>query len=190
MLETKLAARRAALSDQAALSGQAIAVHPLKPHARFSLRVPEGAAAEIGTVAGFRLDQPITRSASAGDRVSARLGPNEWLLIGPEAEAEAIGAEIETALSGRFHSLVDIGHRNVGIEVSGHHAAAVLNAGCPIDLGDDAFPVGAATRTILGKAEIVLIRSDASRYRVECWRSFALYVHGFLREAARDFEHL
>jgi sarcosine oxidase, subunit gamma len=186
MLETKLAARRAALSDQAFLAGAAIAIQPLKPAARFSLRLRDGAS--TGAVAGFRIDQPILRSVSAGLRLAARLGPDEWLLLGPEAEAEAIAAEIEAGLDGRFFSLVDIGHRNVAIEVSGRHAAEALNAGCPIDLADAAFPVGAATRTVLGKAEIVLIRTGGESYRVECWRSFSTYVPGFLREAARDFE--
>ena len=41
----------------------------------------------------------------------------------------------------------------------------------------------------MGKAEIVLMRlDDRPTYRVECWRSFASYVHGFLTEAAREFQ--
>ena len=40
-----------------------------------------------------------------------------------------------------------------------------------------------------GKAEIVLMRlDDEPTYRVECWRSFAPYVLGFLNEAAREFQ--
>jgi len=40
---------------------------------------------------------------------------------------------------------------------------------------------------LLGKAEIVLIRpASEPSFRVECWRSFARYVHDFLCEAARD----
>jgi sarcosine oxidase subunit gamma len=73
--------------------------------------------------------------------------------------------------------------------VSGRHAAEVLNSGCPLDLAEAAFPAGTATRTLLGKAEIVLMRlDDGPTYRVECWRSFAQYVHGFLLEAAREFD--
>ena len=52
---------------------------------------------------------------------------------------------------------------------------------------DAAFPVGAGTRTLLAKAEILLVRTAPDRYRVECWRSFATYVHGFLQEAALDY---
>jgi sarcosine oxidase subunit gamma len=89
-------------------------------------------------------------------------------------------------LAGHFFSLVDLSHATVGFAVSGEHAAAILNAGCPLDLRDRSFPVGMATRTVLGKAEIILIRQEAASYLVECRRSFATYVAAFLREAARD----
>ena len=109
MLETKHAARLTALSDTAAA---AATVRPLRPQARFSLRVPEAAAAEIGAVAGFRLDQPINRAHLAGERLAVRLGPNEWFLSGPEADSDGLAAEIEAGLKDRFFALVDIGHRN------------------------------------------------------------------------------
>lgn len=115
----------------------------------------------------------------------ARLGPDEWLVLGPEGRA--LEAHWSDALAGQAHSLVDISHRQVAIEVAGLRARDVLNGGCPLDLSDEAFPPGAATRTLLGKAEIVLIRADAAlSYRVECWRSFAPYVYGLLSEVARE----
>ena len=83
-------------------------------------------------------------------------------------------------------STVDISHRNVAIAVAGPAAEATLSAGCPQDLSAAAFPVGACSRTILGKVEIVLWRTRTDTFRVECWRSFADYVFGFLSEAARD----
>jgi len=53
-------------------------------------------------------------------------------------------------------------------------------------LGPQAFPAGSATRTLLGKAEIVLSRpGEAPSFEVECARSFARYVRDFLLEAAR-----
>jgi sarcosine oxidase subunit gamma len=186
MLETVKAARR--VSPLADASGPA-SICPLPGAARFSLRLREDDAAAVASVAGFRVNQRLNSFVAQGARLSLRLGPDEWLLIGPEAESEAIAAEITAALRDRFHSLVDVGHRNVAIAVTGPHAADILNAGCPLDLFDASFPTGTATRTILGKAEIVLARiDDAPTFRVECSRSFATYVHGFLVEAARDFE--
>jgi sarcosine oxidase subunit gamma len=186
MLETVNVARRvSALADA---TGPAT-IRPLPGAARLSLRLREEDAAALASVAGFRVDQRLNSFAASGERLSLRLGPNEWLLIGPEADSEAIAAEIAAALGERFHSLVDVGHRNVAIAVKGPHAADILNAGCPLDLDPAAFPTGMATRTILGKTEIVLLRlDDAPTFRVECWRSFATYAHDFLTEAARDFE--
>jgi sarcosine oxidase subunit gamma len=43
------------------------------------------------------------------------------------------------------------------------------------------------TRTLFGKAEIVLWRTGATEFHLEVWRSFSDYVVGCLREAARDF---
>ena len=47
-------------------------------------------------------------------------------------------------------------------------------------------PLGAAARTVLGKIEIVLLRTGEDDYRVECWRSFSPYTFGLLAEGAED----
>src|SRR5262249_7258084 len=169
-----------------ALTGTGFAIASWGPKARFSLRLRDAAAVQIAEAAGFRLDQPMLRCVEQGNRVSARLRPDEWLLIGPEADSSLMATELETALAGHVHSLVDVSHAYVGATVAGTHATAILNAGCPLDLRDPAFPVGSATRTLLAKAEIVLIHRDATSYLVEYRRSFAAYVAAFLREAARD----
>jgi sarcosine oxidase, subunit gamma len=195
MLETKHAVRRfMALTEPPQQSVRpdlraGIAIRALAGEARFSLRLGAVAARTVGEVAGFRLDIPLNSHAGSGERSAARLGPDEWLLIAADGEAEIVPGQIETALAGHFYGLVDVGHRNVGIQVVGRHASEVLNSGCPLDLAKAAFPTGSATRTLLGKAEIVLMRlEDTPTYRVECWRSFAPYVHEYLLEAAREFE--
>jgi sarcosine oxidase, subunit gamma len=200
MLEkSSIAQRRSALSalvprDQPSADSQPspVAIRPLQAEARWSLRLPEGDAAKLTALAGFQLDQPINRFRAHDSRTAARLGPDEWLLLAPEADAEMVAAELTAVLKKQHHALVDISHRNVGLTVSGPAAAAVLNAGCPLDLHADRFPPGMATRTVLGKCEILLFRLDngpnaAPVYRIECWRSFATHVSAFLTEAAREF---
>ena len=190
MLEINHAARRtmALPAVQAAGASAPVVIRPMAAQARFSLRLNEDDAAAVGSAGGFRLDMPINTRVGSAEQSATRLGPNEWLLIGPDGDADLIAGQIEAALDGRFFVLVDIGHRNVGIEVSGPRAADVLNSGCPLDLAQAAFPTGMATRTLLGKAEIVLMRlDDTPAYQVECWRSFSTYVHDYLQEAAREF---
>lgn len=185
MLETRHAARRGPALGGPGAAVRGVGIRPLAPDARFSLRLDPSAAESLGIVAGFPLGMAINQHAAASGRLAARLGPDEWLLVGPEADADLIAGELATALGAQVHALVDIGHRNVAFEVSGRHAGDLLNAGCPLDLSAASFPTGSATRTLLAKAEIVLLRlDDAPTYRVECWRSFAPYLHGFLTEAA------
>jgi sarcosine oxidase subunit gamma len=179
------------------------------PALRFGLRMDATAAVAAAQPAGFDLSQPINslrQSAVDGGangvkrRLSARLGPDEWLLIADTGSdtAEALMARIAAEMGEAAHTLVDVSHRNLAIELTGSAAADVLNTGCPLDLGDQAFPVGTATRTLFAKAEIILCRcpdierEDIERedreqqplYRVECWRSFGRYMHAYLQESA------
>lgn len=162
-------------------------VHPLPPALRYVLRIYGGETAELGHMGGFDLSGCINSVRAAGERLACRLGPDEWLLIEPEADTEAVLHAMELALAGHAFSLVEVSQRNVALEVSGPDAQKVLNAGIPLDLTDTAFPAGSATRTVLGKAEVVLVRpTTALAYRVECWRSYGPYVRAFLDDAARE----
>lgn len=163
-------------------------VIPLGPCARASLRVSPAAIAGI-TIFARKLDVPINTVAGDGERMNVRLGPDEWLLIAPEDEGENFAREVAASLGGSFFSLVDISHRNAAFQVVGRHAREVLAGGCPLDLDDATFPAGSATRTVLGKAEIVLIRPQTEcAYRAECLRSFGPYVRDFLNELIHEFE--
>jgi sarcosine oxidase, subunit gamma len=207
MLEkNSIAQRRSALNGAAFTAPFTATVHaataestaqlviaPLQAEARWSLRMPEREVAKMTVVTGFLLDQPINRFQQQDGRTAARLGPDEWLLLGSEADAELIAGELTDGLKTCHHALVDISHRNVALTVSGPAAADLLNAGCPLDLHRDQFPPGMVTRTLLGKCEILLFRIDdgtnpmTTTYRVECWRSFATYVTAFLNESAREY---
>jgi sarcosine oxidase subunit gamma len=165
----------------------AAALAPLPEAARFVFRAREGAIEPAGRAFGPALPREARRFVAATGRIAVWLGPDEWLLIAPGEEAAPIAAAIEAETAAAPHSLVDVSHRSVGIEVSGGEAAAVLNAGCPLDLSAEAFPVGAATRTVLAKAEIVLMRTGPETFRIDVWRSFAAYVWQYLEEARREF---
>ncbi len=156
--------------------------------ARFLLR---GGAEVVDPVATAFGVAPPTRpvgSASEGVRAVLWLGPDEWLLIAEDADALPLGAELESALAGVFHALVDVSHRQVALEVTGPGAERLLGAAVPLDLDPAAFPVGMATRTLLMKAEITLWRREPERFRLETLRSFSPYVAAVLTQAARDQE--
>ncbi len=158
----------------------------LPPASRFILRGKPAAVTAAGNAFGVGLPGLACRAAVAADRAALWLGPDEWLLLAPESEGAELGAALERAMAGEAHSLVDVSHRQVAIEVSGPNAEAILNAGCPLDLDPGAFPVGMCTRTVLAKAEIVLWRTMPLCFRVEVSRSFASYVWRLLEEAAGE----
>ena len=157
----------------------------LPPATRFVLRGGSEVRAAAGQALGFKVPSEACRSGSAGARTALWLGPDEWLLLAPAAEAEALERLLTAALAGLPHSLVEVSHRQCALGVSGPAAETLLAAGCPLDLSAEAFPTGMCTRTMLAKAEVVLWRTDAQAFHLEVWRSFVAYVTQFLAEAAR-----
>jgi len=160
---------------------------PADPASRLALRASAEAIAPLSRALGVKLpEQPKTSAQAKASRLAGRvalwIGPDEWLVIDPSGtDLTAPCAKVK-----KRHSAVDVSHRNTAILVSGPAAQSVISAGCPQNLSPDVFPVGACSRTVLGKAEIILLREDAQAFRVECWRSFSDYVFAFLADAARD----
>jgi sarcosine oxidase subunit gamma len=188
MAERITLALACAFRETARWRGNDVEVSPAAAIARWSLRLPPTAADGLGAVAGLRIAMPINRAAVAGDVFAARLGPDEWLLCSPQPAAEQFERQLAATLGTQPHALVDVSHRYAALSIEGPRAPDLLAAGCPLDLHPAAFIAGTATRTLLGKAEIVLWRlRDAPAYRVECAPSYAPYVHAFLREAGREF---
>jgi sarcosine oxidase subunit gamma len=153
------------------------ALNVLPPLAQWSLRGGEAAADLAGRALGLELPRTACQSSSGDNRHALWLGPDEWLLLSPDAEP------LNAALASVPHSLVSVSHRQIWISVSGPSAAFLLNAGCPLDLGLNAFPVGTCTRTVLGKVGIILWRVGAQEFRLAVWRSMSNYLWDFLIQA-------
>jgi sarcosine oxidase subunit alpha len=116
---------------------------------------------------------PALRAATHDGYTALSLGPDEYLVIGEEPPP--LMAD----------SIVDVSHRTIGLRVKGPRAAWCLNAFCALDLDD--FPPAGCTRTLFGKAEIMLWRLGETEFHVETARSFGAYVWGLLEEARREF---
>jgi sarcosine oxidase subunit gamma len=167
------------------------------PLAAFSLRADlEAAQNALATSVLARQPQPTLqlslvpcRANSQGDWIAMWLGPDEQLLVGPQSDGQAIAQRIEDALSAVPHALVDVSHRQAAVEVCGPFAATLLNTGCPLDLDLVAAPVGFCTRTVFGKAEIVLWRCAEQSFQLQTWRSFLPYVTGLLADAIKERDH-
>lgn len=159
-----------------------VSVTPGGPASRLSLRVPAKSRAALSRALSLKLPERPKTTAVNGSRAALWLGPDELLVLdAPDVDLMALCERVSA-----LHSAVDVSHRNLAITVAGPGAEATLGAGCPLDLSLAAFPVGAATRTVLGKSEIVLWRPEAQSFHVECWRSFADYCFTLLAQGARD----
>jgi heterotetrameric sarcosine oxidase gamma subunit len=134
-----------------------------------------------GDAASVGLAVPaVCRATVHSDRALLWLGPDEFLLLAP-ADWPDTASVVQRAWT------IDISHRDTALEVSGPRAAWAINAFCALDLHRGAFPVGMCTRTLFGKAQIVLWRQLEHRFRIEVARSFAAYVWACLEEARREF---
>jgi sarcosine oxidase subunit gamma len=167
----------------------------LPPGGRWVLHGGADARALAAPVWGVACSEEPCRAAVAGPRAALWMGPDEYLLLdmgsgdGSHGDSyAAVAQNLERALAGAPHALVDVSHRQFALEISGANAATILSGACPLDLDLRAFPVGMCTRTVLAKADIVLWRTSQASFHLEAWRSFAAYVAGLLGEIAREYQ--
>lgn len=154
--------------------------------ARFSLRIDPASASAASQSFGIKLPTKVGELAFTGTKLALCLGPDEWFLIAPLSDQQAVEAAFAELYKTTIHSLVDIGHREVGIELIGRDAVLALQSAIAFDV--EKMPVGTGCRTIFDKAQIVLIREAEDRFRIECWRTFADHVWGILHCASREIE--
>ncbi|HEY2416464.1 MAG TPA: sarcosine oxidase subunit gamma family protein [Steroidobacteraceae bacterium] len=156
---------------------------------RLSLRGTPAALAAAGAAFGLRLPEQACRAAEGDARAALWLGPDEQLLLVQQEVWPGVLAALGSGLRGMPHSLVDISQRQIALHIGGTGVTQLLNAGCPLDLHLQAFPVGMCTRTLLAAAPVVLWRTAAEDFHLEVGRALAPYLQQLLREVAREFEH-
>jgi sarcosine oxidase, subunit gamma len=164
-----------------------LTIEPEVPLGKLLLRCDAVVAEAAGAALGLVLPKTVNR-ASLGDGCRAiRLGPDEYLLLMAEERVEATGRNLGAALADRHHALVDISARLVALAIAGEAARDTLAAACPLDLHSRAFGPDQATRSLFGKAEIILDCLAPERFRLLTNRSFAPYVRRLLAEVGREF---
>ncbi|MEP1209472.1 MAG: sarcosine oxidase subunit gamma family protein [Rhizobiaceae bacterium] len=175
-------AKRSNPVDGNRFANAAVTIETAPPAARVSFRATARGATDYGKKIGIDLPTKPGESVSKAGLSALWIGPDEWLIIDVKKSVEKLMPSRENANS----SATDISHRNVAFLLSGDGAEATLNSAAPRDLSLAAFPVGCASRTIFGKAEVVLLRTGKTSFRLECWRSFAPYVWDLLTDGAQD----
>ncbi|RRO14151.1 sarcosine oxidase subunit gamma [Saccharopolyspora rhizosphaerae] len=186
--ESPLAARAEALADAAAPG--ALRLSEVAFTAQVSLRVdPKSPAAErIGTALGAMLPNQAGQVARTERVLVAWLGPDEWLLVGPEGSAGQLQATLTDALGEEHGAVVDVSAHRTIIEVSGPKAPELLAKGCALDLHRRSFGPDQCAQTLLARAGVLLLcrEADPPHYWIFVRASFARYLADWLCDAAAE----
>ena len=181
--QAAVSAVRAGPLDGRLFASNGISLTPAPCASRIVIRARQEAQGEAKKLLGTALPTKPKTSVTKGDLHCLWIGPDEWLVI--DKDGSDLPAKFAKTGNAKL-AAVEVSHRNTAILVSGAKAADALNSGCPQDLSLEAFPVGAASRTLMGKSEIILYRSGRNEFRVECWRSFSDYVWKYLVDAVKS----
>lgn len=135
---------------------------------------------------------PDTAAAGAdGQGHVLWLGPDEWLVVGPEGGGDETAPALETALRDAagpaWITTVDVTGNRVGIEVTGPQARELLAFGCSIDLHPARFGPGRCAQTLVARAGVVLwcLGPEAAPViRLLVRPSFADYLEAWLGDAS------
>ena len=133
---------------------------------------------------GFALPQIPNTTSSGGDRSALWLGPDEWLVTGPEDQQELIEGALRSALSDAPGAVTDVSANRTVVELRGPLARDVLATGCPVDLHPRVFGPGRCAQTLLGKAQVIVqLAEPTPAFWVYVRSSFAGYVADWVLDA-------
>lgn len=125
------------------------------------------------TVIPFEPPAPSTATTWDGRDV-LWLGPDEWLVVAEPETAPTIASELEAALAGHHHSILDVSANRIVFElVDGLEA---LSSGCGLDLHPSRWTPGMCAQTLFGGAQVILHQRDERTTRVFVRPSFTDYV--------------
>jgi sarcosine oxidase subunit gamma len=143
----------------------------------WNVRGDPARSALVAACAGaFALTLPQTPNTSTrGDgKALLWLGPRSWLFVAAPGNTPNDFDATREALRAVGAALFDVSASYVAWSLAGPTSAAVLNAGCPLDLHPGAFPAGACAQSLLGHVGALIHRpGDAQRFVVMVPRSYA-----------------
>jgi sarcosine oxidase subunit gamma len=152
---------------------------------------PHGTAAQrLGRVLGTPLPTGPNTVTQAGHHRVLWLGPEEWLVVGPDGSAHATAELLRAALEDEPGSVVDVSANRTTLELAGPAAREVLEKGCALDLHPRTFGPGACAQTLLARVNVILHQVDAEPcYRLLVRGSFAPYLSDWLLDAMEEYRH-
>ena len=111
---------------------------------------------------------------------------DEWFIFAPPEAIPALTEKLHSALKGRHYALVDISDYYAEVEIKGELTRTLLSAGITLDLDDNQFGDLQASFTDWHLANILLIRHDATEFRMAVRWSMARYLMDYLLESGEE----
>ena len=133
------------------------------------------------------VDLPGPRTFTSGNGVDILwMGPDEYLVLGPELSRESSDLEAELSRESSVLAVVDVSCQRVTVQLRGEHAADVLAHGCSIDLDPSVSPPGTCVQTLFARTGIVLMVREEG-FTILVRQSFADYFKAWLADASLEY---
>ena len=131
----------------------------------------------VSGVLGMGLPLKACSTADNGVLRIVWAGPDDWFVVGPRGQAEALATSLREALAGQHHAVTDVSSGYTVLHLSGTPVREVLAQGCPLDLHPRVFANGASAGSHFFKASVWLWQTEeAPVYELLVRRSFMGYV--------------
>ncbi|WP_329416540.1 sarcosine oxidase subunit gamma [Streptomyces sp. NBC_00704] len=147
------------------------------------------AAGAVGLALGLPLPLEPDTVVRAGQLTALRLGPDEWLLVGPPGGGRELESRIREAAGDEPVAVTDVSAQRTTLLVAGAGARDLLAHGCSLDLHPRAFGPGRCAQTTLGRTQVVLVAREkpSAGFWVLVRSSFAGYLADWLLDAATEY---
>ena len=174
---------------QGGSAGVVISERPFLGHLNLRGDPYDGAFMEgVERALGFALPVEPNTVSNGDGKQALWLGPDEWLVVTPPDEQDAVADALVEALSGVFSSVTDITGGQTIITLSGENAEQVLAKGCSLDLHTRAFGEGRCAQTLVAGVGVTLLwASPEPSFDLIVRRSFAEHLALWLHDAALEY---
>jgi sarcosine oxidase, subunit gamma len=145
------------------------------------------------TALGFPLPVEANAATNKGATTALWLGPDEWLVLTPDAKADTLQLALKKALQDHHAAVFDVSDSRVVLSLGGENARDVLKKGCGLDLHPRSFGPGQCAQSTLALAHVLIHqtainkKTGAATYHVIVHRSFAEYMWAWLEDAAGEY---
>lgn len=195
MLKLKHIPGQSALSDLGAKSSAvpegssgAVSVNDLGFVDKINLRCKADNAfiqSALNRTVGVELP-PYNRFHTAGKRSCIWLGPDEWLILAENGDADDIMPELDTPKAGHV-AVTEVSDAFGAITMSGAHIRDVLAKNCGLDLHPSVFSKGMVAQTLLGHTSIILTCLEKDKMMIIGRTSFMPYIVTLLEDSALEY---